>query len=497
MNAFEDDKSSLAGDNVSLEDQASCSRLTKQRFINLFWFLFGICLSGACVFFYGTLHGFGSSNTPLQTYPGPIPITVAEPISGSSCIIEWEKIHISNNYQLLLFQLELSVNAQNWEPLELVNKGFDFRRTIDGLQARSKYIFRLRGCADVGCGNFTYSKCKTELPSIPETPESPVILSFRYNVDMIYFTFNATSADNGGASISSVELRYNWMNNNWLSNSSLGCSFSETCAYGCNCTFPLMTPFLGSETVSFRTQVANHVGKSSWSIPTQCIIFTDTNRNPICVLTAPPAPPVGLSYKTGASNVSIQWTTGRSVNSITPLFFEVWLSDPWNNCQELTRIKNVTDNMYQNNKVLPDTVYKFAVRAFDDVGRPGQMSISLDFKTPVRGDCGNHEDVEHLKEHWDNAADYSYMCWSQNCNQNEECTESCIERVLEFTNGCSKCWYERTLCIIDKCHCIRQPNKCQSCYDQYCLDSYLNCTGLPLYASPPAKIEWTQTKVTY
>jgi len=479
-----------------------CSLQTKQRFRNLFWFVVGICLSGVCVFLYGTIHGFGPAKAPVQTYPGPIPITVSAPISGSSCLIKWEKTFVSNNYRLLIFELAFSDDAQNWEPLQLANSGFDFARTIEGLSSSSIYTFRLRGCAEVGCGNFTYKPCKTEDPSVPETPRAPTISSVTQNVDLIYISFNVTSADNGGAPITNVELRYTDMTNSWPSNSSLGCSFWKTCAWGCNCTVPIRRPFLGSETFSFLTQLSNRVGKSGWSFPIECIIFTDSNRNPMCVFTAPPAAPVGLSCKTGAFNVSIQWKTGVSVNSVTPTFFQVWLSDPWNNHQEVIRIKNVTYNMYQNNTLLPDTVYTFAVRAYDYVGRPGQMSEYLVFETPMLGACGNHQDINILKAQWDNASKYSYLCWKQDCQSRltpagEDCTEMCIERVLGFTNKCSKCWFERTICLADDCRCLLDPNDCQSCYDQLCLDSYLNCTGLPAYASPPAKLDWAKRKVEY
>jgi len=498
MNAFEDNPPSLAGEYVSLDDkERCCTRKTQLRFKNLFWFLFGICLSGVCVLFYGTIYGFGHSNAPPQTHPGPILIFSA-PISGSSCLIEWEKIFISNKYILLLFQLEFSDNnAQNWEPLQLPNSGFDFNRTIEGLRSSSIYNFRLRGCADVGCGNFTYTQCRTKTPSIPETPGAPMISGLRRNVNAIYFSFNVTSADSGGAAITYVELRYTGMTNKLLTNTSIGCSFRETCASGCNCTVPIPMPYLGSETFSFRTQVANYVGKSGLSIPRQCIIFTDSNRNPICVLTTPPAAPVGLTHKTGVSNVSFQWTTGISVNSLPPAFFEVWLSDPWNNHQEVTKIINVNYNMYQNTTLLPDTVYKFAVRAFDDVLRAGQMSRFLVFQTPVRGACGNHQDVKVLKAQWEYASKNSSKCFVENCKYGEDCTEKCIQRVVGFTKRCSKCWFERTNCLVEACYCILEPKKCQSCYDELCLNSYLNCTGLPSYASPPAELNWTQSKAKY
>lgn len=494
MNAFEDDKPSLAGDYVSLEDREICCTLqSKRRVKNLLSFLFGICVSVLCVFFYGTVYGFGCSSGPVQTYPGPIQITVSKPISGSSCIIWWEKIYISNNYKLLLFQLAFSDDAQNWEPLPLENAGFDFNRTIEGLRSSSTYIFRLRACAAVGCGNFTYTQCKTKRPSIPETPRAPMATSTILDDEEMYISFDVTSADNGGASITNVELWWTEVTDTRLSNTSLGCSFSRPCASGCNCTVRISMPFVGSETFSFSTQVSNFVGTSNWSVPTQCTIFTDSTQNPICVITAPPAAPERLSYEAESSNVTIKWTNGISVNSDTPVFFEVWLSDPWNERQELIKIRNITYNMYQNNTMLPDTVYKFAVRAFDSVGRPGQMSKSLVFETPICGNCGNHQDVKVLKAQWENASWWSYLCWVQNCNSRvttdgEHCTELCIERELGFTNSCSKCWFDRTVCLIDDCHCLIYPKKCQTCYNEVCLHTYLNCSGLPSYASPPAKL---------
>lgn len=504
MNAFEDDRPSLAGDYVSLEDREICCTLqSKLRIKNLLSFLFGICLSVLCVFLYGTVHGFGCSSAPVQTYPGPIKFTISAPISGSSCIVWWEKIYISNNYKLLLFQLAFSDNAQNWEPLQLENAGFDFTRTIKGLRSNSTYIFRLRACAAVGCGNFTYTQCKTKLPSIPEIPKGPMIISATLDVEDIYLSFNVTSADNGGASIKNVDLWYTEVTNSRLSNTSLGCSFSTQCVNGCNCTVRIPISFVGSETFSFSTQVSNFVGKSNWSIPTQCTIFTDSTQNPICVITAPPAAPKGLSYGAEASNITIKWTNGISVNSDTPVFFEVWLSDPWNERQELIKISNITYNIYQNNTMLPDTGYKVAVRAFDNVGRPGHMSRSLVFATPISGACGNHQDVKVLKAQWENASKNSYICWVQYCNSRvtpagEDCTERCIERELGFTNSCSKCWFDRTVCLIDDCHCVLYPNKCQTCYDEVCLYSYLNCSGLPSYASPPVKLgNFTQRKLEH
>jgi len=154
---------------------------------------------------------------------------------------------------------------------------------------------------------------------------------------------------------------------------------------------------------------------------------------------------------------------------------------------------NVTSNTYSNNTLLPDTVYKFAVQAFDDVLRAGKLSKCLMFQTQVRGACGNHQDIDALKAKWDSASMLSTKCWKENCKSRitptgEECTEQCISRTLGFTKSCSKCWFERTICLTDKCRCILEPNKCQSCYNELCLDSYLNCTGLPPYASPPTKL---------
>jgi len=506
MNAFENSKRSLSEDYCdspsvpSGSGETYCTLQAKQRFWNLFWFLFGMCLSGICIFWYGTTNGFGPSNAPVQIYPGQIPITVSEPISGSCCLIEWEKIFFSNNYKLLLFELAL-YDAQDWEPLQLANSGFDFTRKIEGLSSSSTYRFRLRGCAEVGCGNFTYTHCRTEDPSVPETPTAPMISSVRLTVDVVYFSFNVTSADNGGSTISNVELRWADTLNYWQSNSSLGCSFRKDCAQGCNCTIPIRTPFLDSETFFFGTQVSNRVGESLWSVRTECVIFTGSNSSPMCVLTAPPAAPVGLSYHTGASNVSIQWTTGISVNSAVPSFFEVWLSDPWTNHQEVIRIINVTNHMYQNHTLLPDTVYKFAVRAYDDVGRPGEISKWLLLETPIRGACGNDYDINVLKSRFDKASQYSYMCWKE-CQssitpEGEACTMECIQRILGFTDICSKCWVERTICSATDCRCILNPNDCQTCYDELCLESYMNCTGLPAYASPPAELDWTQNKVEF
>lgn len=502
MNAFEDDQPSLTGEYVSSGDRERCCSLKAQRrFRNLFWFLFGICLSGVFVFFYGNVIGFSSSNAPVQTYPGPIPITLSEPISGSSCLIKWEKTFFSNNYKLLIFELALSDDAQkNWEPLQLANSGFDFTRKIEGLSSSYTYKFRLRGCAEVGCGNFTYTHCRTEDPSVPETPRAPIISSVRQNVDMAYFSINVTSADNGGAAITQVELRHTDTTSYSLSNSSLGCSFGNNCVHGCNCTLSIRMPYLDSKSFSFSTQVSNHVGKSGWSVPTECIIFTNPNRNPMCVLTSPPAAPVGLSWKTEVSNLSIQWETAISVNSATPSFFEVWLSDPWNNREEVIRIINVTDNIYQNNTLLPDTVYEFAVRAYDNIGRPGNMSKYLVFGTSIRGNCGNHQDVNVLKAQFDKASKYSYICWEGSCQssvtpEGQDCTEECINSMLGFTTICSKCWFERTVCLADACSCKTNPEDCQRCYNNLCLDSFLNCTGLPAYASPPAKLDWTQSKV--
>jgi len=494
MNAFEDGEQP-AGDYVSFDRRNNWgSSWTKQRFTNIVFFLLGVSISVLCVFFYGTIYGFGGhSKVPAQTYPGQIPITSAS-ISGSSCLINWERIFVSNSYQLILFQLALSDNAQrSWVTLQLANSGFDFARTVEGLRSSTEYIFRLRGCADVGCGNFTYTQCRTGTPSVPKTPEAPTISSLTQTADKVYLSLNVTSADNGGVSISKVELRWAGLTNNWVTNTSLGCSFWQSCSNGCNCTVPVPIPFLGSETFSFRTQVSNYIGTSDLSIPTQCTIFTDSNRYPLCVVRSPPAVPLGLSTKTGVYNVSFRWNAGISVNSVPPTFFQVWLSDPWNNHQEVVRITNVTSYTYWNNTLLPDTVYKFAVQAFDDVLRAGQLSKCLVFKTLVRGACGNHQDIKALKTNWDSAPKKSNKCWKKDCEQRntptgEDCTEQCIERTLGFTKGCSKCWFERTTCLSDKCRCILEPTKCQSCYNELCLDSYLNCTGLPPYASPPTKL---------
>eukprot|EP01105_Mastigella_eilhardi_P015706 TRINITY_DN3593_c0_g1_i4.p1 TRINITY_DN3593_c0_g1~~TRINITY_DN3593_c0_g1_i4.p1 ORF type:complete len:535 (+),score=82.30 TRINITY_DN3593_c0_g1_i4:155-1759(+) len=207
-----------------------------------------------------------------------------------------------------------------------------------------------------------------------------------------------------------------------------------------------------------------------------------------CATTAarPPSPPLPPRLA-GASALwlILEWDVSNGLNVSYTLAADDW----WINVSTPVPVYHGASTSYNHSDgLLPASNYTFALMAQNSVGA-SPWSDEVTFTTSQNGLCGNPADMATMKTHYSTMQAAIEQCLIKCAIQGFDCAVDCIHDEVGFSQKCAQCWGEMGECTLQRCatKCvIPNSEKCFDCCEKYCFPAAVACTGVPMWAFPPA-----------
>ncbi|MCY4122343.1 MAG: fibronectin type III domain-containing protein, partial [Acidobacteria bacterium] len=272
--------------------------------------------------------------------PGPIDSLLATPAGDSRIDLVWSTTEPASTS----YEIEWSADGEtDWQAVDPPDDGEDTIHSHTGLEAETRYFYRVRGVNEHGEGEWALASATTA-PSLPEAPTN--LTAEEASTDTIDLSWTAPSGTVTGYEVEwSADGETDWTAVD-PEHSGTGTTYSHT-GLSANTTY------------HYRVAAVNDAGTSSWSATASATTESTTRGT-----REPPAAPKKVSATaSGSSRIDVSWTAPDG----TVTGYEVeWSADGNGGWQGVDPAHSGTATEYSDTGLAAGTTRSYRVRAVND-----------------------------------------------------------------------------------------------------------------------------------